>query len=258
MKLYLHYLSIHLRSQMQYKTSFVMTILGQFVGSFSFLLSLLFLMNRFHTVKGFTTSEVLLCFGTVLMAFSLAETFFRGFDRFSATISQGQFDRILVRPRSEVLLTLCSQIDISRMGRFVQAALVFAWAIPNSGIEWTWDKILTLCFMVLSGTALFSGLFVIYASICFFTTEGLKFMNIFTDGGREFGSYPISVYGEKILKFFTFAVPLALVQYYPFLYLVGQAKAWWYAITPLGAWVFLVPCALLWKAGLRHYKSTGS
>lgn len=258
MKLYLHYLSIHFRSQMQYKTSFVMTILGQFVGSFSFLLSLLFLMNRFHTVKGFTTSEVLLCFGTVLMAFSLAETFFRGFDRFSATISQGQFDRILVRPRSEVLLTLCSQIDISRMGRFVQAALVFAWAIPNSGIEWTWDKILTLVFMVLSGTALFSGLFVIYASICFFTTEGLEFMNIFTDGGREFGSYPISVYGEKILKFFTFAVPLALVQYYPFLYLVGQAKAWWYAITPLGAWVFLVPCALLWKVGLRHYKSTGS
>ncbi len=258
MKLYLHYLSIHFRSQMQYKTSFFLTILGQFVGSFSFLLSILFLMNRFRTVKGFTTSEVLLCFGVVLMAFSLAETFFRGFDRFSATISQGQFDRILVRPRSEVLLTLCSQIDISRMGRFVQAALVFAWAIPNSGVVWTWDKILTLCFMVLSGTALLSGLFVIYASICFFTTEGLEFMNIFTDGGREFGSYPISVYGERILKFFTFVVPLALVQYYPFLYLVGQAEAWWYAITPIGAWVFLIPCALLWKVGLRHYKSTGS
>ena len=258
MKLYLHYLSIHFRSQMQYKTSFFLTILGQFVGAFSCLLSVLFLMNRFHTIKGFTTAQVLLCFGTVLMAFSLAECFFRGFDRFSVTISQGQFDRILVRPRNEVLLTLCSQIDMTRLGRFVQAALVFAYAIPNSGVDWTWDKILTLAFMVLSGVALFSGLFVIYASICFFTTEGLEFMNIFTDGGREFGSYPIAVYGERVLKFFTFVVPLALVQYYPFLYLVGQAEAWWYAVTPIAAWIFLIPCALFWKVGLRHYKSTGS
>ncbi|MBR4962249.1 MAG: ABC-2 family transporter protein [Clostridia bacterium] len=258
MKLYLHYLSIHLRSQMQYKTSFFLTVLGQFVGSFTFLLSILFLMDRFGTVKGFTAAQVLLCFAVVLMAFSLAECFFRGFDTFASTISQGQFDRILVRPRSEVLLTLCSKAELSRIGRFLQSALVFAYAIPNSGVHWTWDKILTLCFMILSGVALFSGLFVIYAAICFFTTEGLEFMNIFTDGGREFGSYPIAVYGEKVLKFFTFIVPLALVQYYPFLYLVDRAEHRWYAVTPIAAWLFLIPCAILWKVGLRHYKSTGS
>ena len=258
MKLYFHYLSIHLRSQMQYKTSFFLTVLGQFVGSFTFLLSILFLMNRFRTINGFTTAEVLLCFGVVLMAFSIAECFFRGFDSFAGTISGGQFDRILVRPRSEVLLTLCSKAELSRIGRFSQAALVFAWAIPNSGVTWTWDKILTLVFMVLSGVALFSGLFVIYAAICFFTTEGLEFMNIFTDGGREFGSYPFAVYGETVLKIFTYIVPLALVQYYPFLYLVGQAEHWWYALTPIGAWLFLIPCAILWKIGLRHYTSTGS
>ena len=255
MKLYLHYLSIHLRSQMQYKTSFFLTVLGQFVGSFTFLISILFLMNRFGTVKGFTTAQVLLCFGVVLMAFSVAECFFRGFDSFAGTISGGQFDRILVRPRSEVLLTLCSKAELSRIGRFAQAVLVFAYAIPNSGVHWTWDKILTLVFMVVSGVALFSGLFVIYAAI---TTEGLEFMNIFTDGGREFGSYPIAVYGERVLKFFTFVVPLALVQYYPFLYLVDQAEHRWYALPPLAAWLFLIPCAILWKVGLRHYKSTGS
>lgn len=29
------------------------------------------------------------------------------------------------------------------------------------------------------------GLFIVYAALCFFTTEGLEVMNIFTDGGRE-------------------------------------------------------------------------
>ena len=258
MKLYLHYLSIHLRSQMQYKTSFFLTVLGQFVGSFTFLLSILFLMDRFHTIRGFTTAQVLLCFGTVLMAFSIAECFFRGFDSFAGTISQGQFDRILLRPRSEVLLTLCSKAELSRIGRFAQAALVFAYAIPNSGVDWTWDKILTLAFMVLSGVALFSGLFVIYAAICFFTTEGLEFMNIFTDGGREFGSYPLSIYGEGVLKFFTYVIPMALWQYYPLLYLIGHSDNPMYRIAPLASVVFLIPCLILWRIGVRHFKSTGS
>ena len=36
-----------------------------------------------------------------------------------------------------------------------------------------------------SGVAVFSSLFVLYAGFSFFTIEGLEFMNIFTDGPRE-------------------------------------------------------------------------
>lgn len=64
----------------------------------------------------------------------------------------------------------------------------------------------------------------IYASLCFYTTEGLEFMNIFTDGGREFGRYPFRVYGEGVLKFFTYIIPLALFQYYPLLFLLGRSS----------------------------------
>ena len=51
------------------------------------------------------------------------------------------------------------------------------------------------------------------AGISFFTIEGLEFMNIFTDGSREFGKYPLSVYGKGVLKFMTYVIPFALVQY---------------------------------------------
>ena len=258
MRLYFKYFQIHLKSQMQYRTSFLLLTLGQFVTSFSAFLSVFFLMDRFHAIDGFSFSEVLLCFAVVLMAFSLAECFLRGFDRFTAIISDGTFDRIMVRPRGEMLQVLCSQIEFSRLGRLVQAVCVFCYAIPASGIVWTADKILLLVLMIFSGVAVFSGLFIIYAALCFFTTEALEFMNIFTDGGREFGSYPISVYGEGILKFFTYVIPLALVQYYPLLYLTGRSGNVWYFFLPLIACLFLAPCFLLWRIGVRHYKSTGS
>lgn len=258
MRLYWKYLQIHLKSQMQYKASFLLTTLGQFVTSFSALLSIYFLMSRFHEIDGFSLSEILLCFAVILMAFSLSECFVRGFDRFTAVISNGTFDRIMVRPRGEMLQVLGSQIEFTRLGRLAQAVCVFCYAIPASGVQWTADKILLLVLMIFSGIAVFSGLFIIHAALCFFTTEGLEFINIFTDGGREFGAYPLAVYGEGILKFFTYVVPLALVQYYPFLYLTGRSGSLFYFLTPLIACLFLIPCFLLWRVGVRHYKSTGS
>jgi ABC-2 type transport system permease protein len=136
--------------------------------------------------------------------------------------------------------------------------IIFAYAIPSSGVVWIWDKILTLILMFVSGVFVFSGLFVIYAALCFFTTEGLEFMNIFTDGGREFGRYPFSIYGESVLKFFTYVIPLALFQYYPFLYLIGRSDNKLYMFLPLASLLFLLPCYGLWRFGVRHYKSTGS
>ena len=258
MRLYIKYISIHLKSQMQYKTSFFLTALGQFLTSFSAFLSIYFMFERFNKVEDFEYTEVLLCFAVILMAFSLSECFARGFDTFSSMISNGEFDRIMVRPRSLILQVLGSKVEFGRIGRLVQALIVFAYAIPASGVTWTIEKILTLILMIISGVFVFSGLFIIYASLCFFTTEGLEFMNIFTDGGREFGRYPFSVYGESVLKFFTYVIPLSLFQYYPFLYLIGRSENKLYMFLPLVGLLFLIPCYGLWRLGLRHYKSTGS
>lgn len=56
----------------------------------------------------------------------------------------------------------------------------------------------------------------------------------------------------------TWILPLACVQYYPLLYLLGKNDRLLYAFTPLAGFVFFVPCWLFWKFGLRHYRSTGS
>lgn len=258
MKLYLKYVSIILRSQMQYKASFSMSTIGQFLVSFTAFLGVYFMFYRLNAVEGFTYPEVLLCFSIILTSYSLTECFVRGFDVFSSIISNGEFDRIMVRPRNEILQVLASRVEFSRLGRLLQALVMFAYAIGASGVSWTFEKVMTVFLMLLGGLAVFSGLFIIYASLCFFTTEGLEFINIFTDGGRDFGRYPLSIYGEGVLKFLTYVIPLALIQYYPFLYLVGRTDQVFYMFLPLIGMFFIIPCLLLWRIGIRHYKSTGS
>ena len=257
-RLYLHYVSINVRSAMQYKTSFLLTAIGQFLVSFNVFLGVFFMFQRFSRVEGFTYSEVLLCFSIMLMEFSLAEMIARGFDMFPNMVKSGSFDRVLVRPRSPILQVLGSQFELTRFGRMLQAVVMFVYGITHSGVSWTPARVLTVILMLLGGTALFSGIFLIYAAFCFFTLDGLEFMNILTDGAREFGKYPLSVYGKRMLQFTTFVVPYALVQYYPLLYLLGRKASPGYIFLPLLAILFLVPCYLFWRFGVKSYVSSGS
>ncbi len=258
MKLYFKCMAMLLKSQMQYKSSFFMTMLGQFLTSFTAYLGVYFMFDRFYSVDGFTFAEILICFAVTLTAFSLAECFVRGFDIFPRLIQSGNLDRILVRPRSEIFQVLTSNMDFTRAGRLIQSIVMFAYAVRVGEIAWSADKIAAVALMLAGGFAVFSALFMLYAGISFFTIEGLEFMNIFTDGSREFGKYPLSIYGEGVLKFLTYVIPIALFQYYPFLYLIGRSDDARLIFVPLAGFAFMLPCLAFFKWGLKRYKSTGS
>ena len=116
-RLYRQYVSIVVRGMMQYKASFLLNSLGQFLVSFSVFLGIYFMFRRFHQVRGYSYSEVLLCYAIVLMEFSLAEMWARGFDTFSGLVRSGEFDRVLVRPQGEILQVLGSRFELTRLGR---------------------------------------------------------------------------------------------------------------------------------------------
>lgn len=258
MRLYFKYLKIQIQSMMEHKTSFFLTFIAQILMTVTSLIGIYFMFLRFHSVGGFTYQEVLLGYSVVLFSFSLAEIFARGFDTFGSMISRGTFDRIMVRPRNEIFQVLAQKVEITRIGKVIQAFVMLLYVTGTSGIVWTPYKAAVLVFMIMGGMMMFAGLFVIYAALCFFTTEGLEVLNIFTEGGKELGRYPLGIYGNAVLKLFTFLVPLAMVQYYPLLYLTGRDCRAVVGLCPFAGFVFLLPCYLLWRAGVRHYTSTGS
>lgn len=258
MKLYGEYMRVHLKSIMAYRVSFLLMTLGQFLVSFNVFLGVFFMFQRFSQVEGFTYAECLLCFSIVLLAFSIAECFFRGFDTFPQILRNGELDRMLVRPQSIMLQVLGSKMEFSRIGRFLQAVLMLAFVLAQKVIQWSSLKIICLILMVVGGVVLFSGLYILFAGFCFFTLEGLELMNVFTDGAREYGKYPLSIYGKGLLRLTTFVVPYALFQYYPLLYLLGRTDRWEAVFLPLGTSLFLIPAIIVWRWGLKNYQSNGS
>lgn len=258
MRLYARYIAMNLKSQMQYRMSFLLTITGQFITAFTSFFGLSFLFSRVQAMEAFTYGQVLLCFSVVMMSFSLGELVGGGLASFPAMLGNGRFDRALVSPRSVILQVVMPNMDFTRLGLLIQAVLVLCIAMPASGVVWSGNKILVLCLMIVCGSALFFGLFLLKAACSFFTVESLDFMNIFTYGARQFGRYPFSVYGSGVLRFLTYVIPLALVQYYPLLYLLDRRHGLPFMLLPVVSLLFLAPCWGLFRFGMSRYKSTGS
>lgn len=258
-RMYRSFFSMHLRTAMEYKSSFLMTIFGMTLTSFASFLAIWILFDRFHTVDGYTLSEVLLCHSTIMIGFSISEILLRGFDVFSSQVQSGSFDRLLLRPRTLFLSVLVSRMEFARVGRLVQSIVILIYAVWKTNLTFTAAHTAAFVLMILGSAVFFSALMILGAGVCFFTIEGIEVMNIFTHGGKELGSYPLDIYNSRaLILFFTFFVPLACAQYYPFLYLTGRESSFFYALTPCYTIVFFLFSLIFFYFGVRHYQSTGS
>jgi len=263
-RLYVRYLGISVRGQMQYRASFVMSAVGLLIVTTAEFLGIWALFARFGTLRGWRLAEVAMFYGLITVAFALAETIARGFDMFPGMVKSGVFDRLLLRPRSAAFQVAAGVLPLHRAGRLLNGAIVLAWAAAALNVIWTPGRIALLAFAIVGGVCLFCALFVLQATLAFWTTETLEIMNAVTYGGTETGHYPLSIYAPWFRRFFTFVVPLACVSYLPALAILGRAddalgsSRWFQCSAPLIGVAFLLISLQVWKFGVRHYRSTGS
>lgn len=258
MGLYLKYLSMHIKAALEYKKAFIISIFSKMATSLFSVIAILFLFDKFGNVDGYTFENVLICFSISYLGYSTAECFFRAFDHFDRIIGNGTFDRMLVRPRNLVLQVLGNEIEFDRIGRTLIAFIIFVIVLIRQPELLKPDKIFTLILMIIGTIIIYAALFVLKAGITFFTTQGLEVMNIFTDGVRDLAEYPLSIYQKWVQNFFTYILPIALVNYFPLLYVIERTDNKFYIILPILSVLFVIPCYAVWKIGLRKYKSTGS
>jgi ABC-2 type transport system permease protein len=263
LRLYLRFLALSLRGQLQYRASTIMKALGLLLITVIEFFGLWALFDRFGAIDGWGLPQVALLYGMVDVAFAISEALNRGFDTFPSMVASGEFDRLLVRPRSTVLQLLGQELALHRLGRLVQGLGVLLWAAVVLPIAWSPAKLLLLVLAVAGGVCLFLGLSVVQATIAFWTIEPLEFMNAFTHGGVETGHYPLTIYRRWFRRLFTFVIPLGCVNYLPAMAILdlpgatpGPRLVGWLA--PLGGLVFLLAALQLWKLGVRKYVSAGS
>ena len=263
--LYFKLIGVQLRSQMQFRVSFALDLVASALIVALEFGSLAVVFDKFGSVQGWTLGEVAFLYGLAELSFVLMDMVFSGFDprRFGVEVRKGTFDQILLRPMSATLQVLGSALALRRLGKTAFSLGIFVYALNNTDILWSLDKLLYLPVVVLSMVLFFGGLFVVGATFTFWTIDAIEVMNIVTYGGRTLISYPMSIYSAWMRHLFTFLIPAIFLNYYPALYFLDKPDplgfpSFAFLLAPVaGLGVFALALAF-WGYGIRHYQSTGS
>jgi ABC-2 type transport system permease protein len=250
------------RSQLQYRTSFALDLGGSFLISFIDFLAVLVIFHNVPRLGAWTVHEVALLYALSSISFAFTDLLIGHLDQFPQKIRDGNFDILLVRPRSSLFQVIASDFQLRRFGKAIQGALVLAYALGALQVDWTAGRIAMLIVMIPAGVVIFASVWVIGACLAFWTTDGGEFTNAFTYGGNFMAQYPIDVYAAWLRRFLCYLVPLGFVCYFPSLYLLDKAdplglpRLFQFA-SPAAAALAAIVAGLVWRGAVRHYRSAG-
>lgn len=258
--MYFKYLSMHLKSSLEYRHNTFMIGLSSVLISVGELLSIYIMFKQFQTVGDWGFYESCLMFGIVTTVFALAECFARGYDEFSLLIKNGDLDRMLVRPVNIHKQIFASKIEFTKLARVVLGLFVCIYSLAHISIAWTALKVLVLVATFVCGVLVIWGEFMIGAGVSIFTVENLEVINIITNGSKELSYYPLNIYTKWLTRIFTFIIPIACFNYLPVSYLLGTGSVpmVWCTLSPFIGALFCIPCLLFMNFCLKKYQSTGT
>jgi ABC-2 type transport system permease protein len=260
---YLRIVAAQIRAQTQYRTSFVMDLVGSAMLTSLDVGTVFVLFSVRGSLGGFRGPEVLLMTALSASAFPIADLVAGNVDRLRSYVRTGLFDAVLIRPLSAMWQLLAMDFQPRKLGRVLQGLVLYGIALAVTEIAWTPGRVLLAVLAPLTGAVFFSSLFVAGGTITFWWIESGEVAAAFTYGGRDFTSYPVTMYGEWFRKLFAFGLGFAFVSYLPALALLSRADplgtpVWLRWCSPLVALPAALGAFLLWRTGIRHYRSTGS
>jgi ABC-2 type transport system permease protein len=252
-----------IRSSLAYPASFaVMLVSGALITVIDFV-AVVLMFSHIKSFGGFVLGEMAVLYGTASMTLGFADLITGSIERIGQRIRTGELDVWLVRPVPALLQAAADNFALRRIGRPLQAGFVLVLGLRTLDLDWTVAKGIVLVLSVVTGSVIFGAIFVLGAAFQFVSIDAAEVTNSFTYGGQQLTQYPLPVFGREIVRAVTFVVPLAFVNYYPVLFVLGKPAplglpSWIGLLAPAVAVVMTALASLAWRGGLRRYRSTGS
>ncbi|MGW4893443.1 ABC transporter permease [Kitasatospora sp. NPDC004240] len=251
------------RATMSYRTSFVLMLLSNVVlNSLDFVVVVLMFLHT-DQLGGWTLAELGFLYGTSGFALGVSNAVVGSVDSLGQRITAGTLDTMLIRPAPALAQVCAERFALRRLGRPLQASAVLAWSLTAIDVTWTWDRVLLVPVLLLCGVVIFAAVFIGFAALQFWWGEAKEIQNSFTYGGATLLHYPPTIFAKELVAGVVFGIPLAFVNWLPALRILdrpdplGLPTAFQFA-SPVAAALAVAAAGLMWRAGLRAYRGTGS
>lgn len=260
MQLYLVLIAASLRSRLQYKFDFILTMLLNAVGTAIDFLTVAAILYRFRSVHGWEIYDIALLSGVAGASYGIFRVFAAELATFERYLVGGEFDALLIRPWPTLFTLLGRNFDLSRLGATLQGFLLLTVGLVHhlgKGLSPLLAAMILL--LPLAGAGIIFAINLGTAAVGFFIIRIDELTVFTTNAPMTAANYPISIYPLWLRRLLTGVLPVAAMGYIPLTYALGKGGAAWHLAVPwftsaLAVWIGL----RAWEFGVRHYQSTGS
>lgn len=249
-----------IRSSMQYRLNFAISIVLGAVYQGSGFAFVWVVLERFSAVGGWTFGQVAFLYGLRLVAHGLWGVPFGSLIGLDMRVREGEFDRVLLRPLNPLVQVMTGELRVGPVGDLCMGIAIVAVAAGQAGISWS-PVTVAFCLAAVVGGAMVEGAVLLSVwSLSFRLLEAMPLAFLADDIFSRFGSYPLHVFGAGVQWALTFVLPVAFMAYLPASAVLGvadHAPAWLGWIAPLVGIALFTAAYRFWRRQIRNYQSSG-
>jgi ABC-2 type transport system permease protein len=255
--LYLRCLGMHLRAVLEYKVDalflFVGTVLTQLAGA----MFLPTVFARIPALAGWTPAEAICVYAMVVVAEGVGSLFFEGTWRLAQMINSGALDYLLVRPYPVALQVMSSALGMNGLGNLTLGLGLLGIGLANVDTTWTVSRIAGALALFASALLVRVALNLAANGVSFWLVSPSSALALSLHALGDLARYPVVVYTKGLRTLLT-VVPVGFVSFFPAAHAFGRGSSGAIgAFTPVVAATCVALAALVFRAGVRRYESTG-
>ena len=257
--MYFSLLKMTMRGILQYRVDFLMSLVSVVVLNGANIVQLSVISWRFHRLGSWEIGDLLVLYGIYMISWSIFSVFFRKLLRIGDEILSGSFDVYLLRPVSPFLQLVGGDINYTGLCDTLMGIALLVTGLSMSQVVWGAAQILWFLIFVVSGGVIVVCIRFMIACVSFWTLKAGALNSVFTQIYLLTQKYPITIFGTVFKVLVTGIVPIAFLNFYPTVFLMGKpdAPAWLCMLSPVVALLLSGIAACMWRRGLRRYNSSG-
>ena len=246
------------KSQVMYRTDFIIGLIGTLLYNATFLATVGIVAQNFGSFGGFSVWEIMLLYAIFEMAHGFFGFFLYNMSSYlTKVVSDGKLDIYFLRPYSILIQLNTRQMNyVYFVDVFVGiVCMVLAGVKLDVAVGARW---LMLPVFVVSGAFIEFALGLIFNCIMVVSPYTDALYGAYYQFVLMVQRYPLNIFAKGFQGLLTFIFPLGFINYYPMLFLMGYSDGWIGCLAPLVAAVMTVAAVRAFHYLLKYYGSTGN
>jgi ABC-2 type transport system permease protein len=255
---FFQYVGQYMKTRLTYRVDLLIELLSDLLFQAVNLIFILVVFGHTQLLSGWSRDEIIFIYGFFLVPFAIFTSFFNIWDFNDRYIVKGEMDRILTRPVHSLFQVILERMELESLFGALTGIAVMIYAGYRLDLTLAWYDPFIFIVLVLGGALVYAGIFILLASIGFWSDAKTSIMPMMYNIGN-YGRYPVDIYNNVIRYILTWILPFAFVGVYPSAYFLNREEWYTYSfLTPFVGIVFFLFAVFMWNIGVTKYRGAGN